>query len=62
MNNTYKNKSFDKITLDWKLIQSELKLKLGMEVYESWVKKIDFLEEFNNYILLLIGIIFATTT
>ena len=52
MNNTYTEKSFDKITLDWKLIQSELKLKLGMEVYESWVKKINFLEEFNNYILL----------
>ena len=48
MNNTHTNKSFDKINLDWKLIQSELKLKLGIEVYESWIKKIDLLEEFNN--------------
>ncbi len=54
MNNTYTNKSFDKINLDWKLIQSELKLKLGMEVYESWIKKIGLLEEFNNYILLTV--------
>ena len=54
MNNTYTNKSFNKINLDWKLIQSELKLKLGIEVYESWIKKIDFLEEFNNYILLAV--------
>ena len=54
MNNTHINKSFDKINLDWKLIQSELKLKLGIEVYESWIKKIDLLEEFNNYILLTV--------
>ena len=54
MNNTYTNKSFDKINLDWGLIQSELKLKLGTEVYESWIKKIDLLEEFNNYILLTV--------
>ncbi len=54
MNNTHINKSFDKINLDWKLIQSELKLKLGIEVYESWIKKIDLHEEFNNYILLTV--------
>ena len=54
MNNTHINKSFDKINLDWKLIQSELKLKLGIEVYDSWIKKIDLLEEFNNYILLTV--------
>ena len=54
MNNTHTNKSFDKIILDWKLIQSELKLKLGIEVYESWIKKIDLNEEFNNYILLTV--------
>ena len=54
MNNTHTNKSFDKINLDWKLIQSELKLKLGIEIYESWIKKIDLYEEFNNYILLTV--------
>ena len=54
MNNINTNKSFDKINLDWKLIQSELKLKLGIEVYESWIKKIDLHEEFNNYILLTV--------
>ena len=54
MNNTHINKSFNKIHLDWKLIQSELKLKLGVEVYESWIKKIDLYEEFNNYILLTV--------
>ena len=39
-------------SLDWNLIQTELKNKLGNEVYESWLKKIHFLEEFSNYLLL----------
>ena len=52
MINTFTNKNFERLSLDWTLIQSELKLKLGTEVYESWIKKIDLVEEFNNYILL----------
>ena len=52
MINTFTNKNFEKLSLDWGQIQSELKLKLGIEVYESWIKKINLVEEFNNYILL----------
>ena len=37
---------------DWSVIQTEMKNKIGLDVYESWLKKIDFLDEFNNYILL----------
>ena len=29
-----------------------MKNKLGLDIYESWLKKINFVEEFNNYILL----------
>ena len=55
MNNSFTNKKInDQKTenLDWNLIQSDLKNKLGLEIYESWLKKIDFVEEFNNYLLL----------
>ena len=38
--------------LNWNLIQLDLKKKLGSDIYESWLKKISFVEEFNNYILL----------
>ena len=38
--------------IDWSLIQIEFKNKLGLEIYESWLKKINFIDEFNNYILL----------
>ena len=55
MKNIYKNQELSKSKsekLDWNLIQNEMKQKLGSEVYESWLKKIDFIEEFNSYILI----------
>ena len=54
MSKTFTNKNFDRINLDWSLVQSQLKLKLGKEVYESWIKKISLFEEFNNYVLLAV--------
>ena len=32
-----------------------MKEKLGNGIYESWLKKIDFIEEFNNYILISVS-------
>ena len=55
MNNTFTNKNFNThkpTTINWTLIQSEMRNKLGLEIYESWLKKINFVEEFNNYLLL----------
>ena len=48
------NKDSKHQQLDWNTVQSEMKNKLGSEVYESWLKKINFLDEFNNYILLTV--------
>ena len=44
--------NFKSENIDWKLVQAEMKNKLGFEAYESWLKKITFLDEFNNYLLL----------
>ena len=52
MNNSRFNKNIEKINLDWTTIQSEIKVKLGTDIYESWIRKINFVEEFNNYLLL----------
>ena len=53
--NINKNLKSSKIeNLNWELIQSQMKDKLGLEIYESWLKKINFAEEFNNYILLTV--------
>ncbi|WP_440655740.1 chromosomal replication initiator protein DnaA [Candidatus Pelagibacter sp. HIMB1509] len=55
MNKTFTNKNINNFAseeIDWQQIQSEMKNKLGLEIYESWLKKISFLEEYNNYLLL----------
>ena len=54
MNNTITYKNLKTQDLDWNAIQSQMKNKLGLEIYESWLKKINFLDEFNNYILLTV--------
>jgi chromosomal replication initiator protein len=41
--------------LDWATIQKDMKNKLGSDIYESWLRKIDFVEEMNNYILLSVS-------
>ena len=42
-------------SLDWALIQKDMKSKLGSDIYESWLRKIDFVEEINNYVLLSVS-------
>ena len=54
MNNSIKNNNLKHQNLNWADIQSQMKNKLGLEIYESWLKKIDFFDEFNNYILLTV--------
>ena len=61
MSNIISNNNLENLkhnSLDWNLIQKEMKNKLGVEIYESWLKKIDFLEEFNiiYYYLFLQGL------
>ena len=55
MNSSYTNKNFSNSkveTFDWLIVQTEMKNKLGADIYESWLKKISFEEEINNYVLL----------
>ena len=41
--------------IDWMIIQKEMKVNFGSDIYESWLKKIDFIEEFQNYILISVS-------
>ena len=52
LTNTKNINNFSSNSFDWTKAQNEMKNKLGLEVYESWLKKISFVEEFNNYLLL----------
>ena len=50
MKNNLEQQNNNKIS--WDLIQDSFKKNFGNELFESWLKKIEFVEEFNNHILL----------
>ena len=50
-----KTDNFTSIKLDWSVIQPEMKNKFGKDIYESWIKKIEFVNEFHDYILISVS-------
>ena len=54
-NNLTNIKSENINKIDWKLLQNEMKNKFGSEIYDSWLKKIDLVDEFKNYVLLSVS-------
>jgi chromosomal replication initiator protein len=58
MSNNNSSKNINNISseaLDWAVIQKDMKSKLGSDIYESWLRKIDFVEEMSNYVLLSVS-------
>ena len=39
-------------SLDWLTICKEIEVKLGKDIYESWIKKLKLVEEFQHYLVL----------
>ena len=55
-NNTTQNlKNISTEDFDWTSVQKDMKSKLGSDIYESWLRKINFVEEMSNYILLSVS-------
>ena len=50
-----KTDNFSIKKIDWTKVQLDMREKLGKDIYESWLKKIDFIDEFNNYILISVS-------
>ncbi len=48
------NVNIDK-NFNWEIIQKELRHQFGNEIYESWLKKIVFVEKFSNHILVSVS-------
>jgi len=58
MKNNILNQNSEKLSekkLDWIVIQTEMKNKFGNDIFESWIKKIEFVNEFNDYILISVS-------
>ncbi len=51
MKNNLQNKNSLEKKIEWKNIKNEMREKFGNEIFESWIKKIELVEEFHNYIL-----------
>ena len=55
-NNLSKNsETYTSNAIEWKKIQSDMRSVLGNDIYESWLRKINFIEEFKNYVLLSVS-------
>ena len=54
-NNLQNSNALIQKKIDWKSMQSTMREKLGQDIFESWLKKIELVEEFNNYILLSVS-------
>ena len=50
-----KTDNFSLKKLEWPFIQQEMKNKFGQEIYESWIRKIEFVNEFHDYILISVS-------
>ena len=50
-----KTDNFSLKKLDWPFLQQEMKNKFGQEIYESWIRKIEFVNEFHDYILISVS-------
>ena len=57
MKNIFKEKNQISLQkkLNWEDVQHEMKKKFGKDIYDSWLKKIEFIDEFSNYILISVA-------
>ena len=58
MNKNNLSKSTENISqtkIDWNKIQLRMKSNFGNDIYESWLRKLNFVEEFKNYLLLSVS-------
>ena len=51
MKNNLQNKNSQEKKIDWIHIKKEMRIKFGNDIFESWIKKIELVDEFHNYIL-----------
>jgi len=55
INSTQNIKPINSNQLDWSVVQGDMKSKMGADIYESWLRKINFVEEVNSYVVLSVS-------
>ena len=54
-NNLQSNSRIEEKRLDWKIIQGVMKEKFGSDIFDSWLKKIELIDQYKNYILISVS-------
>jgi len=54
-NNLQNNSTIEEKKLDWKIIQNVMKDKFGSDIFDSWLKKIELIDEYKNYVLISVS-------
>ena len=54
-NNLQNSNSLIDKKINWQIIQTVMKEKFGHDIFESWLKKIELVEAFKNYILISVS-------
>ena len=54
-NNLQNNSSIEEKKLDWKIVQNVMKDKFGSDIFDSWLKKIELIDEYKNYVLISVS-------
>ena len=49
-NNLQNNTSINEKKIDWKIVQNVMKDKFGSDIFDSWLKKIELIDEYKNYV------------
>ena len=54
-NNLQNNTPIEEKKLDWKIVQNVMKDKFGSDIFDSWLKKIELIDEYKNYVLISVS-------
>ena len=54
-NNLQNNTTIEDKKLDWKIVQNVMKDKFGSDIFDSWLKKIELIDEYKNYVLISVS-------
>ena len=49
------SENFSANKMDWNIVKTDMKNNLGADIYESWLRKINFVEVINNYVVLSVS-------
>ncbi len=54
-NNLQNNSTLEEKKIEWKIIQNVMKDKFGSDIFDSWLKKIELIDEYKNYVLISVS-------